>query len=274
MFLLGDSRREVDMLCQRLPILGHMLIAVVATFGYTLTCSAHGGGHGGGGGGGVGHGGGAGHAFAGGFHGGGLGHHGGFGPGRFYGYPGYFGYPGFYGFGLGLGLGYGLGYGMGYGPGYGYGYGYPYYPYPAAYPVYVNPGYGPPGAAPYGCPVAGQTPAPGAPAGPAPGGPARLTDTDMLLNIRVPPDAIVRINGVPTTQQGPRREFVSSGLSPGRTYTFVVTARWPGPDGKVIDHEQRVHVQGGERRNVDFVTPLPMPQPLPDLERTGAPYAR
>jgi uncharacterized protein (TIGR03000 family) len=232
-----------------------MLAAVAVGLGSTLACAAHGGGHGGGGG----------HAFGGyGFHGGyGHGFHGG------YGFRGYYGYPGWYPFGLGLGLGLGLGYGYG-GYGYGgYGYGYPYYPYypcPAGYPVYVSPGYGPP--APASSPVrqvAGQGPAPG-----APGGPVQLTDGDALLNIRVPPDAVVRINGRQTTQNGPRREFVSSGLAPGRTYTFVVTAHWAGPDGRAVEQEQRVHVQGGERRNVDFLAPPPPPQDLPLVHRPGS----
>jgi uncharacterized protein (TIGR03000 family) len=76
----------------------------------------------------------------------------------------------------------------------------------------------------------------------------------VLLSIRVPADATVRINGVPTTQMGPRREFMSSGLSPGRTYTFVVTAHWTESSGKPVALERRISVQGGERRNVDFTT--------------------
>lgn len=233
---------------QRLPILARMLVAFVVGLGSTLPCAGHGGG---------GHGGGGGHALGGGgggSHGGGF--NGGFGRGRFFGYPGYYGYPGFFGFGMGLGLGYGLG----------YGYGYPYYPYPAGYPVYVSPGYGPP-PAPSVCPVAG--PAPVAPPGPAPGTPFRITDADMLLSIRVPPDAVVRINGAKTNQSGPRREFLSSGLAPGRTYTFVVTAQWTGSNGQAVDLEQRVHVQGGERRNVDFLTLSPPPQDFPQIERAS-----
>jgi uncharacterized protein (TIGR03000 family) len=186
-----------------------MLAAVVVCLGSTVPCAGHGGG---------GHGGGAGHAFAGngGFRGCPYGFRGGYGYG-FYRYPGFYGYP-WYGFGLGLGLGYGLGYG--------YGYGYPYYPYVGSYPIYITPSYGPPSSAP--CPPAG----PGATAGSVPGAPLRLTDSDMLLSIRVPPDAIVQINGEQTSQNGPRREYLSSGLSPGRTYTFVVTAQWTGPEGK------------------------------------------
>jgi uncharacterized protein (TIGR03000 family) len=92
----------------------------------------------------------------------------------------------------------------------------------------------------------------------------------VLLSIRVPPDAVVRINGERTSQNGPRREFLSSGLLPGRTYTFVVTARWMGPDGHKVELEQRVHVQGGERRNVDFLTTPPPPPDHPPIERAGS----
>jgi uncharacterized protein (TIGR03000 family) len=239
--------------------MARVLAAVVVGLGSCLTCAAHGGG---------GHGGGGGHAFGGygGFHGG-YGFRGGYGYRGFYGY----GYPGWYGLGLGLGLGYGLGYGYGY-PYYGYPYspyGYPYDPYGGGYPVYISPGYGPPAAGAPVCPVAGQGPAPAALGGPAPGAPVRLTDSDVLLSIRVPPDAAVWINGEQTAQGGPRREFVSSGLEPGRTYTFVVTARWAGPDGQAVELERRVHVQGGERRNVMFLTPPPPPRDLPLLHGAG-----
>jgi uncharacterized protein (TIGR03000 family) len=259
------------MVPQRHRILARALGAILIGLTGTLPCAGHGGGGG--------HGGGAGHTLGGfgGFHGAPYGFRGGYGYGRFYGYPGFYGYP-FYGLGLGLGLGYGLGYGMGYGGygmgyggyGMGYGYGYPYYGYPyygygPAYPGYANPGgYGPPPAAcPPGYAAAGQTAAPGAPGGAVPGGPIRLTDADALLSIRVPPNAAVRINGVLTTQNGSRREFVSSGLSPGRTYTFVVTAQWMEPSGHAVKLEKRIHVQGGERRNVDFLTPSPPAQDAP-----------
>jgi uncharacterized protein (TIGR03000 family) len=224
------------MLSQRFALVTRTLAAMVVSLAVTWPCTGHFGG---------GHGGGAGHALGGygGFRGGPYGFRGGYGYG-FSRYPGFYGYP-WYGFGFGLGLGYGLGYG--------YGYGYSYYPYVGGYPIYVNPGYGPP---PGFCPVAGNGPATTGPANHAPGTPIRLTDSDMLLSIHVPPDAVVRINGEKTSQGGPRREFLSSGLSPGRRYTFVVTAQWTGPQGQAVQLEQRIQVQGGERRSVDFLTPF------------------
>jgi uncharacterized protein (TIGR03000 family) len=233
------------MVCQRLPAVARVLAAVVVGLGSSLTCwGQSAGGHGGGGG----------HTLGGyGWRGGcGYGLRGGYG----FRYGGFYGYPGWYGLGWGFGLGYGLG----------CAYGYPYYAYAIGYPVYVTPGYAPPPApnAP-GWRVAGPGQPPGGPVG---GAPIRLTDTDVLRNIRVPADAVVRINGEQTTQGGPRREFVSSGLAPGRTYTFVVTVRWAAPDGKSVEREERIHVQGGERRNVDFLTSSP-PQDTPPIQRTG-----
>jgi uncharacterized protein (TIGR03000 family) len=143
----------------------------------------------------------------------------------------------------------------GFGWGYGGWYDYPFYPYEIGFPVYVDSTYLPgldaglrPGL------YASQGRAPVQP-GSRTAAPVRLTDSDVLLSIRVPADAVVQINGAPTTQNGPRREFISSGLAPGRSYTFVVTARWTEPDGQATELEQRIHVQGGERRNVDFLTP-------------------
>jgi uncharacterized protein (TIGR03000 family) len=194
-----------------------------------------------------GHGGGAGHAGIAprgdvGPHGGWCG---GFRPGfrRFYGYPGW-----------------GV---VGVGVGYGWGSGYPYYPYGFGCPIYY-PIDGPPN----GYPLVG--PGPGVP-GPAP--PVRLTETDVLLSVRVPPDAVVQVNGAKTTQSGPRREFLSSGLSPGRTYTFTVSARWAGPNGEPVELERRLSVQGGERRAVDFLMPAPPQNDLP-AGQAGAPLIR
>jgi uncharacterized protein (TIGR03000 family) len=134
-----------------------------------------------------------------------------------------------------------------------YGYGYPgEYPFAS---VYIDPAYYGPG--PYVIPVTGSPagvnmPPPGAP-GAAGAVPLRLTEADVLLSIRVPNEAIVRINGVQTIQTGPRREFLSSGLVPGRSYTFDVRAQWTGPDGKPVEYQRRISVQGGERRAVDFL---------------------
>ena len=110
--------------------------------------------------------------------------------------------------------------------------GYPYYPSPYAFS-----GYG--GPPPYG-------------PGPACAAPVPLSAGDVLIGIRVPADAAVWINGTRTGQSGPRREFLSSGLAPGRSYTFDISACWAGPAGKLVESEKRLTVRGGERRTVDL----------------------
>ena len=104
----------------------------------------------------------------------------------------------------------------------------------------IPPGQIPPGA--QGQPAGELVPAPRAAGNPAGTGPVRLTDSDVLLSIHVPPDAVVQINGKQTTQNGPRREFMSSGLAPGRSYTFVVGAHWTGPNGQAVEQERRLQV--------------------------------
>jgi uncharacterized protein (TIGR03000 family) len=217
-----------------LPLLVLMLLPVVLDRGGSAAHAGQGG-----------HGGGAGHTGIGPV-GQGFGPHGGWygGYGR-----GCWGYPGWCGVGLGLGLGCGLAYGYPYDDYYGYPLYGPPYPYPVPYPVVVQGTAPPPG---------------GACAGPPP---AQLGDSDVFLNVRVPPEATVWINGVKATQTGPHREFVSSGLVPGSSYTFTVLARWTGPDGQMVELQRRIPVQGGERRTVDFTQPATAPTEAPVMDR-------
>lgn len=187
----------------------------------------HSGGHSGGGHGG-GHSGGGYHhgGYGGGYHGGGN-YGGGYG-GGYYGhnhgyYPySYYGYPGFY-FGNG-------GYPYYYGGGYD-GYGYDTYDSdPSMYstaPTYY------PQQSPQDDSVA-------------------LTEADALFHVLVPPAAAIWVNGDKTTQTGPQREFITNGLTPGRAYTYEIRARWT-QNGQEVDRTQKVKVQGGERRVVNFL---------------------
>ena len=99
-----------------------------------------------------------------------------------------------------------------------------------------------------GLPGAGPTSAPGG--GPIPSVPS--ADTEVTLIVRVPAAATVWVNGVKTNQNGPRREFTSSGLTPGRSYTYSVRVHWDEQDGNAVDNERRITVQAGERRSIDF----------------------
>jgi uncharacterized protein (TIGR03000 family) len=104
----------------------------------------------------------------------------------------------------------------------------------------------------------------GPPPGPLPPGiggvpPLPAADTEVTLIVRVPDGATVWVNGAKTNQTGVRREFVSTGLTPGRTYTFLVRAQWADGRGIVTDRDRVVTVQAGERRAIDFgLTALPL----------------
>jgi uncharacterized protein (TIGR03000 family) len=158
-----------------------------------------------------------------------------------------YGYGG-YGYRGGYGCGWGWGWGVGVGWGWGWGYPYPVYAdypyYPNGYPACQAPGYPPPagGAAPSSG-VTGAPNLPGAPTG------------DAALTILVPADALVWVNGEKTTQSGPRRDFVSSGLAPGRSYTFEVRTEWKGQDGRPVDLVQRIPMQAGDKRAISISIP-------------------
>ncbi len=169
------------------------------------------------------------------------------GRGGFYG--GRYGYGGYGGYGRGYGCGWGWGWGVGVGWG-GWGWGYPYYPYPyyAAYP-YPYPVGDPACPAP---PPGGAPPSSGVTGAPNPGG---AQTGDATLTVLVPSDAVVWVNGEKTTQSGPRRDFVSSGLAPGRSYTFEVRTEWKGQDGKPVDLVQRIPMQAGDKRAISISVP-------------------
>ena len=74
-----------------------------------------------------------------------------------------------------------------------------------------------------------------------------------LLAIRVPDSAKVFVNGYETKSTGPYRQFVSSGLDAGKSYSYEVRAEL---DGQVAT--KLVSVQTGQRANLtfDFADPV------------------
>jgi uncharacterized protein (TIGR03000 family) len=147
---------------------------------------------------------------------------------------------GLFGYG-GLGYGYG-GYGYGYGD---YG-GYPSYgsDYSYSSPAYPAPGYGMPG----------------------PGGDLEMPPPDNAVHLQffVPENAEVYFDGVKTTQTGKVREFTSPALSPGNRYTYRISVRYTGPDGKQVNDTRDIFVRPNDWFSIDFNRPAPSDQP-PDM---------
>jgi uncharacterized protein (TIGR03000 family) len=91
--------------------------------------------------------------------------------------------------------------------------------------------------------------------------------TAAMLNVRVPTDAVVWLEGNPTKQSGASRLFVSPPLERGHDYTYEVRARWKD-NGRDVEETRTLTVHAGDRLNVAFPSAdagpkLPPPKPLP-----------
>jgi uncharacterized protein (TIGR03000 family) len=92
--------------------------------------------------------------------------------------------------------------------------------------------------------------------------------TAVQINVRVPADAEVWVEGTKTTQTGTRRTFVSPPLDPDETFTYTVRARWHDADGEV-DRTRKAQVSAGDEITLNFVGTgkpaeplLPPPTPI------------
>jgi len=92
------------------------------------------------------------------------------------------------------------------------------------------------------------------------------------LQLIVPDNAEVVIDGVKTTQTGKTREFVSPALTPGSRYVYKVTVRYTDANGKVVEDPRDIRFQANDWFTIDFTRPapsgpLPMPAPLPKEDK-------
>jgi len=81
------------------------------------------------------------------------------------------------------------------------------------------------------------------------------------IDVRVPnPDAEVWFEEQPTAQRGDFRRFESPLLDAGRTYAYIIRARWDEA-GRTLDQSRQVRVHAGDTVTVDFTRPQPPPPP-------------
>jgi uncharacterized protein (TIGR03000 family) len=83
---------------------------------------------------------------------------------------------------------------------------------------------------------------------------ADASATIATVEVRVPPDAQLWVDGTPTKQTGESRTFVSPPLDSGQSYSYAFTARWM-KDGKPVEVTKRVDLAAGQKLAVDFTTP-------------------
>ena len=106
---------------------------------------------------------------------------------------------------------------------------------------------------------------------PAPVAPVPPPGTEKAhINIMVPSEATLTIQGVPMSQTGSFREFVSPPLVFDRDYHYTIRASW-SQNGREMTQERVVLVRAGEQVNVDLMNYAPRqaetstlrPRPLP-----------
>ena len=72
-----------------------------------------------------------------------------------------------------------------------------------------------------------------------------------LLTIYVPYDAKITVNGLATSSEGSRRQYVSYGLKPGFSYKYEVRAEVVR-DGQLVEDVRTVTLTAGDRQMVTF----------------------
>ncbi|HEY2760746.1 MAG TPA: TIGR03000 domain-containing protein, partial [Pirellulales bacterium] len=120
---------------------------------------------------------------------------------------------------------------------------------PAATPSMQGPGNGP-----------NNPPSPPTPGPAAEGAPTPMTgeiynslngSQTALLNVNVPAEAKIFVNGTATTSTGSDRQFVSRGLTAGNRYAYEVRAEYT-KDGKAVNETKTVTLGPGQMVNLAF----------------------
>ena len=75
------------------------------------------------------------------------------------------------------------------------------------------------------------------------------------LEVRVPANAELWVEGGKTSQNGAMRSFISPELQPGKAFTYTIRAHWVSPTGQLVDETRQVKVQAGRQTMVDFLKP-------------------
>jgi uncharacterized protein (TIGR03000 family) len=91
--------------------------------------------------------------------------------------------------------------------------------------------------------------------------------TTVTVEVYLPEDARLFIEGQDTTSHGPMRRFVSPPLAPGN-YTYTITAIVPGPNGpRTVT--RRIDVRPGDFESIDLREPGK--RPIADVEYEPTP---
>jgi uncharacterized protein (TIGR03000 family) len=83
--------------------------------------------------------------------------------------------------------------------------------------------------------------------------PAQAPDPNVAnVEVRVPENAKIWIDGQTTTPTGAVRHFVSPPLEKDKSFTYEIRALWTDANGKEIDQTKKVQVKAGGWIGVNF----------------------
>ena len=88
-------------------------------------------------------------------------------------------------------------------------------------------------------------------------------DDAAHLQLTVPENAEVIIDGNKTIQTGTVREFVSPTLKAGTTYSYRITVRYPDATGKAVEDTRDIRFTANDWFAIDFTRPPPAPTAPP-----------
>ncbi len=77
------------------------------------------------------------------------------------------------------------------------------------------------------------------------------------LVVTVVPDATLKVQGNPTKKTGPKREFISPPLEPGKKYFYTLVAQWSPNSYTKITRTYKIDVVAGQTAHVDMTKPNP-----------------
>ncbi|MGH7225014.1 MAG: TIGR03000 domain-containing protein, partial [Gemmataceae bacterium] len=72
-----------------------------------------------------------------------------------------------------------------------------------------------------------------------------------LLQILVPENAEVLVEGSKTTTIGTVRDFISPPLTPGKNMTYAITVRYPDAGGKTVEETHSIRVRANDQLRID-----------------------
>jgi uncharacterized protein (TIGR03000 family) len=133
-----------------------------------------------------------------------------------------------------------------------------YVPYYGSYAYPLAPGVVYPPVVAYSSPE-GSPPADGSAGRP----PAEKPPPDNAghLQLIVPDNAEVYIDGTRIAQTGTTREIVSPPVTPGTRYSYKISVRYTDPSGKAVDDTREIRFQANDWFSIDFTRPAPPQAP-------------